>query len=160
MPVPAADPVLAEVADSHPHAVRPGLPAHVSLLYPFLDASRIDVTTLEWLRALAAAQPPVELSFDEVGREPGFVYLDASQLGALAEQVWGRWPEILPYGGQFGPRPGAHVTVAMGISEDEADSIAERAAKLLPMTGVVDRFWLVGFDQGWGLREEFRLTGS
>src|SRR5436309_11164707 len=101
-PVPAADLLLAAVAADHPAAVRTGLPAHVTLLYPFVSAAALDSDGVPWLREFAAAQPPVELEFTEVVHTADFVYLPAAPLGPLVRAARDRWPALAPYAGRFG----------------------------------------------------------
>ncbi|HVE96684.1 MAG TPA: hypothetical protein VNA67_06860 [Pseudonocardiaceae bacterium] len=42
IPVSAADALLASVKARYPGAVREGVPAHVSLLYPFVAVAELD----------------------------------------------------------------------------------------------------------------------
>lgn len=166
VPVPFADPLLAAVARRRPDAVRPGVAAHVSLLYPFLPASDIDAPTLRLLRSFTAGQPPVALSLDKVERSRGFVALPAPALAPPAKAVRERWPQLVPYRGRYGTSPDPHLTVALldratDDTDDEAESghLAECARTFLPLSGTVDRLWLVEFDGAWRVAETFPFTG-
>lgn len=55
--------------------VMAGFPAHVTVLYPFLDESRLTASTDAELRELFAAQAPFTLTFSEFRRYPGVLYL-------------------------------------------------------------------------------------
>ncbi|GIG61546.1 hypothetical protein Lfu02_59180 [Longispora fulva] len=157
-PVPAADRILAAVAVDHPAAVRTGLPAHVTLLYPFVPAIDLEDHGLSWLREFAAAQPPVELEFTEVHHTADFVYLPAAPLGPLVRAARDRWPALAPYAGRFGADPEPHVTV--GMRHPAAAEIAEIVAGLLPVRQVVDELWVGVRDQGWTITGTFALTGD
>lgn len=158
-PVPALDPLMARVAAACPGATRPGIPAHVTFLYPFLPMTELDATATDRLTALAAGHAPLSLEFTEVHVEPGFVYLASPLLAPLTEQIRANWPNLVPYLGQFGPNPVAHLSLAIGIAD--TDAVADLAATALPATGRLDKLWLVGHDNGqWLSLGEFPLTGQ
>jgi hypothetical protein len=150
-PVPALDPVLATIEAAHPGATRPGIPAHITFLYPFVPLTDVDSETTDRLTALAAAHPPLTLEFDGVRIEPGFVYLDSPLLKPLTDEIRARWPELVPYLGRFGPDPVAHLSLAIDVADqDETLAIATLAASVLPKTATIDHLWLAGHDNdGW-----------
>ncbi|HEX4226860.1 MAG TPA: 2'-5' RNA ligase family protein [Pseudonocardiaceae bacterium] len=158
-PVPALDPLLARVEAARPGATRPGIPAHVTFLYPFLPMTELDATVTDWLAALAARHAPLSLQFTEVHVEPGFVYLASPLLESLTDEIRAHWPNLVPYLGQFGPNPVAHLSLAIGITD--TSPIADLAATALPTTGRLEKLWLVGHDDGqWLSLGEFPLTGK
>jgi hypothetical protein len=159
VPVPAADLLLREVASTHPQAVREGVAAHVSLLYPFLDASTVDDEVLGWLREFAARTRPVAVEFPDVSVTPGFVHLPAPALRPMVAEIRTRWPGVVPYGGRFGADPPPHVTLAMGLPAEDGAAVAERVRQFLPLTGSAEHVWLVAYDDGWDLLAAFQFTG-
>ncbi|MGY0234370.1 2'-5' RNA ligase family protein [Longispora urticae] len=156
-PVRAADRILAAVAVDYPRAVRTGLPAHVTLLYPFVPVVDLEDEGRPWLRDFAAAHPPVELEFTEVRHTADFVYLPAAPLGPLCRAARERWPGMPPYAGRFGTDPEPHVTV--GLRHPAAAEIAAIVAELLPVREVVDQLWIGVRDQGWTITDKVDLTG-
>ncbi|MFI9388690.1 2'-5' RNA ligase family protein [Kutzneria sp. NPDC052558] len=140
IPVPSAAPLLARVAEAFPAAVREGDVGHVTMLYPFTT------TTPEELAAVAAGLEPIDVVLDRVVREPGFVALTADALAPLTAQVRRHWSEIVPYGGKFGPAPEAHLTLAMGVTEQEGDAIAGMAS---PVPARLDQLWLLAYTDTW-----------
>lgn len=158
--LPAAEPVLAAARRVDPALVRPGLPAHVTALYPFLpDASLTDEVLAE-VRALAAGFPPPEVRLTEFVTTPGFAALPAPGLQPVADAVCARWPEALPYGGRFGSRPVAHVTVAMGGSDDALERVGREVRPLLPLADRAEALQLVALtDRGWKPRLEAPFGG-
>lgn len=159
VPVPAADPLLREVAAVDPGAVRAGVVAHVSLLYPFLDAPAVDDEVVGWLRGLAARTRPVELEFLDVVAAPGFVHLPVPALRPLVGELRARWPRLVPYGGRFGPEPPPHVTLAMDLPDEDGAALAARLRRFLPLRCSADHVWVVAYDAGWDLVETVQLTG-
>lgn len=161
VPVPAADALLAMVAERFPDAVREGVPAHVSVLYPFMDADLLDEQVISTLRAVFADLAPVQVEFDECARDTGFVYLrpnPVAPLQALTAALQQEWPRLVPYEGRYAVTE-PHVTVAMGLSEDNAARVQREVAARLPLAARVDQAWLVAFDGQWQLRQRFDFTG-
>ena len=158
-PVPALDPLLATIEAAHPGATRPGIPAHVTFLYPFLPLTALDSETTDWLAALAARHAPLTVEFAEVRVEPGFVYLDSPLLKPLTNEIRAHWPNLLPYLGQFGPDPVAHLSLAIGTTE--TDAIATLATTALPVTATLDHLWLVGHHNNeWQSLARFPFTAT
>ncbi|MFE4378028.1 2'-5' RNA ligase family protein [Streptomyces cyaneofuscatus] len=119
-------------------SARAGVPAHVTVLFPFLDVSRIDDGVRAAIREVVGRHRSFEARFDHCGRFPGVLYLaPASDTGfkRLTDAAVERWPENPPFGGQF-DEVVPHLTVAQG--QDEA--VVEQAeAGLLPGLPVVTR---------------------
>jgi hypothetical protein len=65
IPVPAADALLASVGARYPGTVREGVPAHVSLLYPFVAATELDERVTCALGELLVEQAPMPVQFAE-----------------------------------------------------------------------------------------------
>ncbi len=160
LPVPEADPVLTTVSQGYPEAVR-DVPAHISLLYPFLAADSLDEQHINTLDHIFRMQTPVPLTLAECRRqEDGFVYLPAAsdELTALVETVRARWPEAVPHE-RRGNVAEPHVTVAMQAPEESATRIQATVDAALPMVTVLQEVWLVVFsgDQ-WHVREHFAFA--
>ncbi|EWM17436.1 2'-5' RNA ligase family protein [Kutzneria sp. 744] len=146
IPVPTAAPLLAHVAARFPDVVRPGDTGHVTMLYPFTSA------TLEKLAEVAGELAPMDVVLDRVVREPGFVALTSSALAPLTAQVRRHWPAVVPYGGRFGPSPEAHLTLAMGVSDADAATIAALAA---PVPARLDQLWVLRYEDTWQVTGRF-----
>ena len=148
VPVPSADGLLAESSRED------GLPAHITLLYPFLTARAIGGETEQTLGALLGEIPAFDFVLSEVGRFPGVVYLapePAAPFVALTRALVERWPERQPYGGVY-EEIIPHLTVAYG--ETVPSGLAER----LPLTARVEEVWLMSRAGGrWVRRSAFPL---
>ncbi|MGI5290019.1 2'-5' RNA ligase family protein [Nonomuraea polychroma] len=91
-----------------------GVPAHVTVLVPFLDIDRMDPEVMDVLKALIGEHSPFTIRFDKCQRFPGVLYLAPTPdqpFRALTEAVAARWPEAPPYGGQYAEII-PHLTVA------------------------------------------------
>jgi hypothetical protein len=148
VPVPSVDGLLAESSREA------GLPAHITLLYPFLTARAIDRDTELALGSLLGKIPPFDFVLSELGRFPGIVYLAPEPVApfvALTRALVERWPDHQPYGGAFEDIV-PHVTVAHG--ETVPAGLAER----LPLTARVEEVWLMSRAGGrWVRRSAFPL---
>ncbi|GDY32923.1 2'-5' RNA ligase family protein [Gandjariella thermophila] len=161
IPVPAADRLLDAVRERHRGAVR-DVPAHVSVLYPFLPAEELDDSVAASLREVFAAHRPTEVEFATCHRRPGFVGLlpePPDVLDALAAATRRRWPSMLPYGGAFGEDPGAHLTVAMGTGEATSAEIEAEVGGWLPLRARLETAWLVVYDGAWMVHSIFPFGG-
>ncbi|MEU6846597.1 2'-5' RNA ligase family protein [Streptomyces sp. NPDC046716] len=156
--VPQAQPLLDLAAAADPRVVRPGVPAHAALLYPWLPADQVDDRALERLRsALPAGRITARLA--EVERRAGFVAVAVPELGAAATAVRSAFADQVPYGGRFGPNPPVHLTVALGAEASVAASVADRARALLPIVAELTALHVVALTAtGWRELREFPLS--
>ncbi|MCK2241595.1 MULTISPECIES: 2'-5' RNA ligase family protein [unclassified Crossiella] len=148
--VPAAEPLLEAARAVNPATVRPGLPAHVTVSYPFVPFTE-DLTAA--VHSLAADTSPIDLTLAEVVVRPGFLAVTAPGAQELADRAGQRWPWLRPYDGRFGERPPTHLTVALGASAGEADRIGEQVRALLPIRLAATGLELVERTvRGWQVR--------
>ncbi|MFJ2566606.1 2'-5' RNA ligase family protein [Streptomyces sp. NPDC087568] len=116
--------LLAKVEDAEPlvgqwrrrfdSSASTGIPAHVTVIFPFLDIDRISTAVIGDLRTLIGAHSPFTVRFDECRRFSEVLYLAPTPdqpFRALTESTARRWPEAPPYGGQF-TEVIPHLTVA------------------------------------------------
>jgi hypothetical protein len=160
IPVPEADPLLAAVAVQYPEAVREGVPAHVSVLYPFLSADELDDRVTSALSELFAEQAPMSVKFGECRRSGDFVYLRPDPIEGLAEltrKARRRWPNVVPYEGLYGEVE-PHLTVALHTTEERAAAVErEIVAERVPISAELREAWLLVFDGHWRLRQRFEF---
>ncbi|MFJ9036975.1 2'-5' RNA ligase family protein [Streptomyces sp. NPDC102406] len=156
--VPAAEPLLELAAEVDARAVRPRVPAHATLLYPWLPADRLGAPELKRLRA-ALPVGPVAIRLTDVERTGGFVSVPVPELAAPASAARAAFPAQIPYGGRFGQDPPVHVTVALDADPEHAEEIARRAAAHLPITAEISALHAVVLTAtGWQLLAELPLA--
>jgi hypothetical protein len=158
--VPGVDPLLRQVASLYPYAVRADLPAHATVLYPFLPASEL-VNAASDLKQIAAEHAPVELRLECEIEGDGFVGIAAKELDPLVSAMRARWPEFVPYDGQFGANPPVHVTIGMGLSIVDQRAVAELVDEYLPICETADTVYGAAWTQGgWSVPVVAPLSGS
>jgi len=106
--VPQADPFVARLRERFDPAARLGVPAHITVLFPFASPERITPARLEALRAIAAS---VRVFAFRLAPEP------VESFVALTEALALKFPEFPPYGGEFDTII-PHLTVAQGTPEE------------------------------------------
>ncbi len=107
-----------------------GVPAHITILFPFVPPDSIDSTLIHDLRKLFGAFQSFAFELETTGRFPMVLYLapDPSEpFVRLTEAVFEAHPDYPPYGGAFAATV-PHLTAAEG--DDEILSKAE--ADILP----------------------------
>ena len=114
--VPEAERYVARYRDRYDPSARRNVPAHVTVLYPFMPPAQIDADVIGRLRDIARAVPRFEYRLARTQRFPVALYLapdpDASY-AALTDAVFRAFPEYPPFEGKFAEVV-PHVTVAHG----------------------------------------------
>lgn len=165
VPVPAAEPLVGRHRDRLDAAAAMGVPAHVTVLYPFVEPA--DVTE-ELMATLAAAVRSVSAFECRLSGTRWFgddvLWLDpepAQPFRQLTAAVWAAFPEHPPYGGAHDDVV-PHLTVAeRRLADLPALRTAEHAVKRdLPLVTTVARATLIaGTDapSSWRVLRELPL---
>jgi 2'-5' RNA ligase len=105
-----------------------GVRAHITLLYPFVPAERLDVSHRLRLARAVAASPAFDYELWSIQRWPDTLYVaprDGAPFADLAARLADDWPDWPLYGG--GVDFEAHVTIgepAVGAIEELARRVA------------------------------------
>ncbi|MDX2642007.1 2'-5' RNA ligase family protein [Streptomyces sp. PA03-1a] len=158
--IPDAEPAVRAWRERFDPSAQAGVPAHVTVLFPFLDENRIDARVHSALTDVLGSRHAFDLRFDSCGRFPGVLYLAPepdAQLRVLTEVIAERWPEAPPYGGQFSEIV-PHLTVADGQDDEVLDQIEAELLSKLPFTSRVSSVDLIVHDgANWQERASFAL---
>lgn len=152
-------PALERVRRELDSAAALGVPAHVTILYPWLPAANLTAMTRGSLAAIAGETPAFEVRFSAARRWPGVVYLEpepAWRFTALIDRVVARFPEFQPYAGAF-----SEVIPHLTLVENALgplDAIGLAAASHLPFERTVRSIEVLveGSDGRW--RTRWRLS--
>jgi 2'-5' RNA ligase len=163
LPVPEAEPVVGRLRGLHDPQARYGVPAHITLLYPFAHPSRIG-DAIAVLRQLFSRVPAFEFSLTEVRRFPATAYLHpepATTFVRLTESIAHEWPEFPPFGGLFSTVI-PHLTVAHQATANSLDAVDATVAMHLPIRCRALEAWLMCSDERgfWSRSEVFPFTRS
>lgn len=167
VPVPALDPVVGGHRAELDTAAGWGVPAHVTVLYPFLapvDATA-DTTSCA-VRSAVASVRAFKCAFERTswfGQD--VLWLAPDPTGPFVEltrAVWAVFPQTPPYGGAHGDDVVPHLTVGelRNGTPEQLRQAEDDVRHSLPVTTRIDRVWLVlGNDQpaSWRLAAIFPL---
>ncbi|MGW2304457.1 2'-5' RNA ligase family protein [Streptomyces sp. NPDC001809] len=158
--IPEAEPSVRGWRERLDSSARAGVPAHVTVLFPFLDESRIDALVYSALADVLSSHQAFDLRFERCGRLPEVLYLvpePDTQLRQLTEAIADRWPEAPPYGGRFAEIV-PHLTIAQGQEDAVLEEIEADLADGLPFTSHVSSVELIVHDgTKWQERASFAL---
>lgn len=100
MPVPEAEPAVGALRLAHDPSAAVGVPAHITILFPFLPDDQVEEPAL---RELFERFPAFDFTLDRFERfETGLTWLHANpawRFADLTAAVWQRWPDHAPYEG-------------------------------------------------------------
>jgi 2'-5' RNA ligase len=160
--VPKAEPVAGGWRRRFDPSAAAGIPAHVTVLAPFLDRPLADASVLRELDALIGGHRPFGVEFAQCRRFPGVLYLapvPPDPFRALTGAVAGRWPEAPPYRGQFADVV-PHLTIAHGQDPGVLDMIESEVRGRLPVTARIESVQLMAYaGDRWEEVRSFPLAG-
>jgi hypothetical protein len=165
--IPEAEPVVGAYRQLLDHTAAWPLPAHVTVLYPFVEPGRITADVIDSAGACLSAVPRFTCRFVQVawfGQD--VVWLAPEPDGpfrSLTQAARRQFPQYLPYRGKH-PDPTPHLTVGSARLADLA-GMQRAAAELrskLPIEAHVDRVQLIAGGEApgsWSTVAEFALGG-
>lgn len=163
--VPEAEPLVGAFRQRHDFLAAEGAPAHITVLYPFIDPRQIDSGVLDALTACFRAFAPIEFVLKDLRRFAAeTLYLAPDPDGpfrALTIAIWRRFPNRPPYGGQW-PDIVPHLSVGRFADETQLDQIAGELAlatkDALPISATARDVVLIDNTTGrWAARSTFKL---
>ena len=163
--VPEAEPLVGAYRTRYDPVAAHGVPAHVTVLFPFLAPDEIGRAEIDDLEALFADADPFDFMLAAVAEFPGVWYLapePAESFRALTRLVVARYPEFPPYGGVHGSAITPHLTVAQSANPAEFAMIGTEfkaaCAATLPIRSRAQTVLLMHNVSGeWTVRRSFRL---
>lgn len=147
--VPQAEAVVQPWQRELTEAARYGVPAHVTVLFPFLPRDEVDAGAVAALGEIVAAEPRFDVEFRACARFLEVLYLapePAEPFRRLTAAVARRWPQAQPYGGEFGADPTPHLTVAQAADPRRLDEVEAELVTRLPLRVRVREVHVLEFD--------------
>jgi 2'-5' RNA ligase len=114
--VPESERYIARYRERYDPSARRNVPAHVTILYPFVPLAAIDASVVARLREIAAGIRCFDYRLAQTRRFPVALYLAPDpdhSFSALTDAVWRAFPDHPPFEGKFDTVV-PHVTVAHG----------------------------------------------
>lgn len=161
--VPGAEALVGQLRQRFDASARLGVPAHITVLVPFMDPKAIDAAVLEQARRALAPFSAFSFALRAVGRFPATAYLvpePSAPFVQLTRAVVQAFPAFPPYAGEHdGMIP--HLTVAHGSPADADEAEAALRVALEKTGGVRARCEAVTLIENssgvWQTLAEFQL---
>ncbi|MCA1711078.1 MAG: 2'-5' RNA ligase family protein [Actinobacteria bacterium] len=160
--VPEAEPLVSQWRAKGDPSAAHGVPAHVTLLYPFLPAEQVDDGVLGELAWFFKGVDSFPVRFTRVARweHVGVVYLapESDVLTQLTRSLARRWPECPPYSGEIPvDELIPHLTIVHTDDRALRQSAANDVSPKLPLKAVAREasLWVRGEDDEWTVRQTF-----
>ena len=163
--VPEAEALVKPFRDRYDPTAAAGVPAHITLLYPFKHPDEIDQTVVEDLNQRFHQCAPFRFSLAPIRRFPHAVLYLAPEpdepFRELTLAIWDWYSETPPYGGKW-PDIVPHLSVACVKDEQQLDSIADDFVQAsrgrLPIRAIAAEVALMEKRSGrWLVRAKFGL---
>lgn len=152
--VPVAVPVtIARLRERMDPSAAQGVPAHVTLLYPFMPVAGLDDDVRRKVSRIVAAEPTFTVTFSSIARFPNVVYLPpdpADPFRRLTAALAAEFPSYPPYAGAY-ETVIPHLTVAQDVADDYYAAAEHALPGALPVRHIVREAWLIGHlpEQPW-----------
>jgi 2'-5' RNA ligase len=153
-------PLLEQLRRRHVPNAKLGVPAHVTLLYPFVPSERLSGADIARLRDRARTLAPFGYRLEQIARWPEAIYVvpaPEAPFDALAAAMAADWPQYPLYGSA---QPfAAHVTLAEPGSDTALEEIELAARMSLPVSRRATAVVVLAEDAAghWRIRERLPL---
>ncbi len=112
------------------------VPAHLTVLYPYVAYDRLDDTCAR-LEPICASIAPFEVTLAGYGEFPGVIYMalrNPRPIKRLFRTIYQHFPECPPYRGAFGEDLTPHLTVGEFETSDEQHAARAALPRYAPLT--------------------------
>jgi len=166
IPVPEAENLVRKWREHLDPACSRGIPAHVTVLFPFAHPADLNDDVIQSLDAYFSKTNSFDFGFNSLAWfDDRVVYLEPSpdtNFRKLTRDLLVKFPQYLPYGGKY-DEPTPHLTVGDGAPIDLLEEAANDVSQYLPLVVHARSAWLMTGSMGpnsWTLRREFLLGHS
>jgi hypothetical protein len=164
VPVAAAEPLVRQ----HRLALDPvaplGVPAHITVLYPFVPPDAIDPAVCDAVTDVLTRFESFDFTLTSVRRfENGLMYLapePTEPFEAITNALADRWPDHPPYNGAYSSVI-PHLSVAV-MNGSPANALEHELEAGLPLRSRADAVWLMEGqpEDRWAIRAVFPLSAD
>jgi 2'-5' RNA ligase len=162
VPVPEAEATFAALPSPCVPIWQQGMPAHVTLLFPFHTRDALDAAALADLTGLFAGLPTLRATFEDVGQFPDVLYLRPEPRAwfAYLTQALARRFGLPPYGGLHRDIV-PHLTVTRHADPAVLATVGAALRPALPIVTHIREAWLMEEepDGRWHRTATFALGG-
>lgn len=140
-----------------------GIPAHVTVLFPFVVPTDLSIEVSNILEDYFSKASTFNVAFDSTAWfEDRVVYLEPNprqHFRTMTEQLLRAFPSCIPYGGKFAD-PIPHLTLGDGAPLESLMKAEAAVRKSFPITAQAKEAWLMTGGLGpssWSIRQSFQF---
>jgi 2'-5' RNA ligase len=166
IPVPEAESLVRAWRERLDPACSRGIPAHITVLFPFAHPTHLDDEVFQSLGAHFSKVKSFDFGLTSLAWfDDRVVYLEPNPdtvFRNMTRELLTKFPQYLPYGGKYN-EPTPHLTVGDGAPIELLEEAADDISLRLPITVNAKFAWLMTGGMGpnsWKLRHEFSLGHS
>jgi hypothetical protein len=166
IPVPEVEPFVAICRQQLDPASRRGIPAHVTVLFPFVPPQSLDAGTIESVARLVSTVDRFEFTFLSTSWfDDRVLYLAPSPdegFRTITQLLESAFPQYRPYEGKY-DQPTPHLTIGDGAPLLELQRAEEALRPLVPLKAAAKELWLMAGGMGpksWTVRERFEFRSN
>jgi 2'-5' RNA ligase len=166
VPVPEAEPIVGRWRRRYTPSGAAGMPAHITLLVPFVDSDALAVDETRRAGDVLARFASIEVTLAATGYfegPPSVLYLDPDPVEPfreMTEALVREFPGHPPYG-RRGATIVPHLTVATRLPREELGAIEAEVVVALPIAARTREAWLMEYAHAtWRLRSRFALGAA
>jgi 2'-5' RNA ligase len=166
IPVPEVERLVRTWREQLDPACSRGIPAHITVLFPFAHPADLDDEVIQSLDAYFSRINNFDFGFTSLAWfDDRVVYLQPNPdtvFRNMTRELMTRFPQYLPYGGRY-DEPTPHLTVGDGAPINLLEEAAKDIGRGLPVVVNAKSAWLMTGGMGpnsWTLRHEFELGHS
>ena len=157
--IPEAEPAVAALRSRLDRSAATGVPAHITVLFPFLPPQQLTPQVLAAVRLIAAGVPRFFLTLDRIGwfgdRVVWLAPEPAEPFRELTNRIAARFPEAQPYDGEF-TEVVPHLTIGHSHPRPDLAAAAAEVEQHLPIKARVGSLRLIA-GEPWHTLTEFPL---
>lgn len=163
VPVPEAEAAVGHLRRRHDPTALAGIPAHISVVVPFLRPEQLMAGAYDALASIARSVSAFAYDLTRVGTWPAVLWLAPDPddpFRELVERVVARWPDTEPYGGQH-DEVVPHLTVGNGLEDEQLRRLRPVVEDALPIPAYARALHLKVLSEGrWRGVARFPLASS
>jgi 2'-5' RNA ligase len=162
--VPEAEQAVGSWRDRYDRAAETGVPAHITLLFPFVPAERVDKSLRDDLHTLFARFPAFDFALARVERWVDVVYLapdPPTPFVRLTEAILAAYPDYPPFEGAYDDVVPHLTVIGSDVERADANAVERAIAPRLPIASAArDAVLLEELPSGrWRERDRFPFVG-
>jgi 2'-5' RNA ligase superfamily len=136
-----------------------GVPAHITMLAPFLPIEAIDDSVVDRVCSIWTRRKPLQLVLVRIAQIPGAIALlpeETTPLGGVTADLLADWPELASQARTGSGRP-YHLTIACRDDPALLAQLLEELAPKLPLRAVLNSLVLIAATKAGEVRTLARI---